>query len=99
MLNRLLSFVAIANTFALTTSHALAAGDDWVKPASKIVEMLQSGFVQLGAGTVGVGIIIFGLYTTITGEGNWKRLGVMIIGGVLIFFGPDIATGLLEAAE
>lgn len=95
----LLSVFALATLFTAFPELAHAEGSaDWIKPASTIIDTLQSGFVKLGAGVIGVGIIIFGLVTTLTGEGNWKKLGVMIIGGVLIFFGPEIAVSLLEVA-
>lgn len=87
--------------FTFLTSFLLAsnayANEDWVKPASKIIELLEDGLVQLGAGAVGLGIIGFGLYTVFTGEGNWKKLGVIFAGGICVFFGPAIAVTLLEA--
>lgn len=87
------------STFILSMTFSLAAwanDADWIKPGTDLVERLESGGVQLGAGVIGVGIIAYGLVTSLSGEINWRRLGGMVFGGVCVFFGPEILVALLE---
>ncbi|NVK20561.1 MAG: TrbC/VirB2 family protein [Methylocystaceae bacterium] len=97
MLKKRFILAALSAMTALRGAPAHASDAEWVKPGTDLIATLESGFVQLGAGALGVAIIIYGLYTTFTGEPNWKRLAGMVFGGACVFFGPDILIALLKA--
>ena len=82
----------------ITSAHAQSQ-EEWVKPASALLEALESGFVQIGAIGIGIAVIAFGIWTTFTGEPNWKKLFGMIFGGILIMTGPEAIRALLESAQ
>jgi len=82
---------------ALAQSTGSSSGD-WIQPASGLAESLQSGLVQVGGPIVGIGIVVIGLWAGITGRMPWERVGMVVIGGLLITVGPATITGLLGNA-
>lgn len=86
--------------FTLTVtlpSYAFAQSADWIEPASKLAETLQSGLVQIGGPVVGIGVVVIGIWAGVTGRMQWERVGMVIVGGLLITVGPATITGLLAA--
>ncbi len=86
--------------FALTVmlpNYALAQSADWIEPASKLAETLQGGLVQIGGPIVGIGVVVIGIWAGVTGRMQWERVGMVIVGGLLITVGPATITGLLAA--
>lgn len=71
---------------------------DWIEPASGLAESLQSGLVQVGGPIIGIGIVVIGLWAGITGRMPWERVGMVVIGGLLITVGPATITALLDTA-
>jgi type IV secretion system protein VirB2 len=86
--------------FALTVmlpNYALAQSANWIEPASKLAETLQSGLVQIGGPIVGIGVVVIGIWAGVTGRMQWERVGMVIVGGLLITVGPATITALLAA--
>lgn len=79
---------------------ALAAGDDsWIEPGVEAGGNLEAGLVTFGAVIVGIGVIIAGIWASLTGHIDWKKLAGCIVGGVLIMAGPAIVRGLINLSK
>ncbi len=97
-----LSVLTTLSLFAvvlLMPEVAHAQNSEWVKPATGLIEALRSGLVQIGAIVIGLAVIGVGIYITFSGEPNFKRLGMIIFGGLLIIAGPESIALLLEATS
>ena len=90
--NAVAAVVLAAVTFALAEpalAQAAASGSsDWAKPITDILVDLTSGGVQIGGWLIGLGMIVAACWGGITGRMDWQRVGMIIVAGVLIFFGP-----------
>jgi type IV secretory pathway VirB2 component (pilin) len=88
----------IITTFnVLVATAAIAANDAWVQPATELLDVLEGGLVSIGAPIIGIGIIGLGLWSSLAGNMDWKRLGFVILGGILVMAGPAALRALLEA--
>ncbi|MEP3246733.1 MAG: TrbC/VirB2 family protein [Sneathiella sp.] len=95
-LNRLfLSLSLLSPGYALAQSTGNSGNGNWIEPASELAETLQGGLVQIGGPIIGIGIVVIGLWAGITGRMPWERVGMVVIGGLLITVGPSIMTNLL----
>lgn len=94
-------FTILSAVFVLAPEIAVAAqaSADWVKPATGLIESLQSGLVQAGAVLVGLAVVARGIFIAVSGNPDWQKIGMVIFGGVLIMTGPKIITTLLELAK
>jgi type IV secretory pathway VirB2 component (pilin) len=92
------AFLALAVLCLGLTPELAFAAEDWVKPATDLVETLRSGVVQIGAVLVGLGVVAIGVWMGVTGRGEWQRLGYVIAGGILVMAGPEAIAKLLEIA-
>jgi len=72
---------------------------DWTKPATGIIDTLKSGLVTIGALVVGLAVIGYGIWQALQPEPNFKRLGMIIFGGVCIMAGPQAVAAILQAAQ
>lgn len=82
--------------FILFSCCAFAQGsDEWVKPASDLVDSLNSGLIKIGAPVLGVAIIIYGLSMAFSDDIKWRRMFTLVVAGALVFSGPTILTALL----
>ena len=95
-----LSTMAIIAVAILVPEVALAQGsDEWVKPATDLIDTLRSGVVLIGTGLVGIAVMGYGIYTIWGDNPNFKRLGMIVLGGAMIVAGPYVMAGLLEIAQ
>jgi len=85
--------VAFPNAVKATSSG------DWTKPATGIIDTLSSGLVTIGALVVGLAVVGYGIWQALQPEPNFKRLGMIIFGGVCIMAGPQAVAAILQAAQ
>ena len=83
---------------AVVVEPALAQ-EGWEKPALKLIEVLESGLVKIGAVLIGVGILAMGIWAAVTARLDWQKFGYVLIGGVLVMAGPTMLRMLLAAVE
>ena len=95
----LLTVAALALVIAFPEISHAQNSEDWIKPAVGLIEVLQSGLVQLGAAVIGIGIIIVGAYMGVTGDLAGKKLAGAICGGILVVAGPKMLAALLLALQ
>ncbi|MBT4889877.1 MAG: hypothetical protein HON65_10015 [Rhodospirillales bacterium] len=91
--------IAAAILLAPEVVHAAANSDEWVKPATGLIDALRSGLMQIGAVVIGLVIIGRGIYIASTGNPDIGKLAMVIFGGVLIMAGPKSMALLLEIAQ
>ena len=95
-----LTTMAIIAVTIFTPEVALAQGsDEWVKPATDLIDTLKSGVVVIGTALVGIAVMGYGIYTIWGDNPNFKRLAMIVLGGAMIVAGPHIMAGLLEIAQ
>ncbi|GAK43535.1 conserved protein [Tepidicaulis marinus] len=100
--DHLLAFSAaslIALCLSSLPAFAQDVGNGWEEPATGLIEVLQSGLVNIGVVLIGVGIIALGIYGVLTGQIDWKSFGMRLVGGLLIMVGPTMIVALLEVAR
>lgn len=93
------SILGIVIAFTAGDAIAAASSSDWVQPAVTIIESLRSGVVTVGALLVGLCIMFVGVWACISLNMDWKKLGYVGFGGVLIMAGPQAIAALLEAVK
>jgi conjugal transfer pilus assembly protein TraA len=75
------------------------SSDEWVKPASDLIDALRSGLVTAGALIVGLAVVARGIWIAMSGNPEWQKIGMIIMGGVMIMAGPKVMAALLEVAQ
>lgn len=80
--------VMIALLITAATPAFAAGNGDWIKPFSDLFENVGLGLAKLVTIIVGLGLLSWGIYTSIMGEFNMKRLFSMLIGGGIGLYGP-----------
>ncbi len=83
---------------AVAVEPALAQ-EGWEQPALKLIEVLESGLVKIGAVLIGLGILGLGIWAAVTTRLDWQKFGYVLIGGVLVMAGPTMLKMLLTAVE
>ncbi len=92
-----LAFMTIS---CFTPESAFAqTSDEWVKPMTGLVDSLRGGAVTIGALIVGLAVVIRGIMMALSGNPDWSKIGMVIVGGVLIMAGPSAIAALLTAAQ
>lgn len=87
------------STSMLIPTIAFAAGDaEWAKPVTGMIEILESGLVQIGIPVVGIAVLIYGISQLFVEQLNLKRVGVIIFAGLCISIGPATMLALLSSA-
>lgn len=84
--------IPLAGALALLATPALAQG--WEDPIIQFIELLNSGTGRIGGWVIGLGIIALGLWGGLTGRMDWNRFIIMLIGGLFVIVGPEIASSL-----
>ncbi|GAB3127266.1 TrbC/VirB2 family protein [Novispirillum itersonii] len=87
--------VMVALLVTAATPAFAASNGDWIKPFVEMFDNVGMGLAKLVAIVVGLGLLLWGLYTSIMGEFNMKRLGAMVIGGGIGLYGPSAIDTLL----
>lgn len=90
----------LLTVLCLVADPVLAQGsDEWVKPATGLIEALRSGLVTVGALVVGLMVVGRAIFMVFSGNPDWQKIGVVILGGVLIMAGPAAIAALLETID
>lgn len=83
--------IALTLNFFIISCHAFAQGSsEWVRPASDMIENLESGLVTIGVPIIGIAIVGTGLMMATAERPNWARVGTIFIAGCLVTAGPTI---------
>lgn len=91
---------ALCAVLVLAPELALAAAsDDWVKPATGMIETLQGGVTMIAQGLLLVAIVVRGIMMAMSGTAEWQKMGMLLIGALLVAVGPKILIALLEASK
>ncbi|WP_020592821.1 TrbC/VirB2 family protein [Kiloniella laminariae] len=84
----------------LAPFNAMAAGNgEWIKPATGLLENLESGLVTFGVPVVGIAVLLVGIGGALFLNLDPKKMGVVIGAGALITVGPAAIKGLLALAQ
>lgn len=87
---RLVTRAVMVALLVTAATPAFAAGNgDWVKPFVDMFDNVGLGLAKLVTIIVGLGLLTWGIYTSIMGEFNMKRLFSMLIGGGIGLYGPS----------
>ena len=92
---KLKNFIAVSSGLLFKANLALAQSSEWVRPASDLVDNLNSGLVKLGIPVLGVAIIGTGLAMAFAEQPNVRRIVTIVVAGVLITAGPTILNAFL----
>ena len=95
----LLTVAALALATVVPEIALAQTKEEWVKPAVGFIDVLQGGLVQVAAAVIGIGIIVIGAYTALTGHFDGKKLGASVFGGILVMAGPKMLASLLTALQ
>ncbi|WP_142850716.1 TrbC/VirB2 family protein [Telmatospirillum sp. J64-1] len=93
-----ITYAAVVGLMALAIAEPSFAQDAWEEPAIGLVERLESGLVKIAAALIGIGIIVYGAYGTISGRLDWLKFGMILFGGILVMAGPGMIRALLSMA-
>ncbi len=88
--------LALIVALCLIPEIASANSDEWIKPATGLIDALRSGLVKIGALVVGLAIVGRGIFMALSGNPDWSKIGIMILGGIFIMAGPTAIAALLE---
>lgn len=88
--SRALTRTVMIALLVTAATPAMAAGDgSWISPFTDLFDNLGSGLIKLATVIAGVGISAWGLWTSITSDFKWTRLGAVVLGGGVAIYGPD----------
>ena len=86
----------LATALMLVPSVSFAASSsEWVKPATEKIDSLRAGLVEIAVPLIGVAIIAVGLGMAFQENPNWKRIGTVVLAGILITAGPALVMSFL----
>ena len=83
---------------ALTTMSgltAVAASDDWARPASDALDRIANGLLLLGGGVLVIACGVVGMRYAISQRLQMDNLQAIFFGGFLIFFGGAALKAIL----
>lgn len=95
-IRKLLTVATLAGLSTLVVVDPALAQEAWEQPAIKLIELLESGLVKIGAALIGIGIIAFGAWGALSGRLDWSKFGMMLIGGLLVMAGPTMLRAILQ---
>lgn len=80
--------VMIALLITAATPAFAAGNGDWVKDFLGLFDNVAMGLTKLVTVIIGIGLLAWGIWTSLSGNFDMKRLFSMLIGGGIGFFGP-----------
>jgi hypothetical protein len=84
---------ALCTLLAAVTAHA-AGNADWISGGIGVVEDTTAGLIDIGGKILGGGLIVVAIAAIVMQKFNIQVIGVLIVAGIMIMFGPDMVSGL-----
>lgn len=91
---------AVATVPAWLSSCMVAyASSEWSKKGTDMVEEATSGLTLIAQGVLSLALVAYGIYTVGTSRMDFQKLIYIVVGGAIIFFGPDIMKAFFDSVK
>ena len=92
-------FTVIAVSPDTSYAQIAVSGSDWVQPGIKAVDFLKGGLAQFAAVLVGLAIMGYATVGALSGNPDWKKMGIALVCAIIAIGSPKGIAALLEVIQ